>query len=227
MRQTIYILVLLMAAQSNLSAQTTRPHSDPPCPTLSVECPSDLPQEGQTLTFKARVNGGDPDAKLTFNWTLSNGTINSGQGTDTITIIFGNSSPSTTATVKVGGMAAKCQNIASCTLPMAHPSRSRRFDLYGDVEEEDEQARLDHFASELNNNPGAQGYVIAYEEQGSEPGTAAARLGRIRDYVIGQRGIDGSRIVTVEGGRRQQTEIELWIVPTGATPPAATPDAEP
>ncbi|MBC7910318.1 MAG: hypothetical protein H7Y30_07455 [Pyrinomonadaceae bacterium] len=225
MQKAIYILAFMVVAQISLRAQVSEPEAKVKCPTIVVECPTEPADDGDSITFTAQVKDADPNANLKFYWTNSSGTITSGQNTSTI-VIKKDGSPGSfvTATVEVLGLDASCINTASCTETIVcHDSPSRRFDKYGEIEEEDEQARLDNFAIELNNNPGAQGYVIAYVGQRRRRGVASARLERIRDYVIKVRGITSGRIVTIEGGRRPKTETELWIVPTGAEPPKPTP----
>src|SRR6185503_569894 len=56
----------------------------PPCPTVSVSCPSQA-DPGSPVTFTASVSG-DSGLSLTYNWSVSAGTISSGQGTSTITV---------------------------------------------------------------------------------------------------------------------------------------------
>jgi hypothetical protein len=51
-------------------------------------------------------------------------------------------------------------------------------------------------------------------------------MSRAREYLITQRGIDGSRIVTVNGGFREDDSVELWIVPSGAAAPRPTPTVQ-
>jgi hypothetical protein len=41
--------------------------------------------------------------------------------------------------------------------------------------------------------------------------------------MVNTRGVDPGRIVTVDGGYREDMTVELWIVPSGATPPTASP----
>jgi hypothetical protein len=94
-----------------------------------------------------------------------------------------------------------------------------KFDEYGNIKFNDEKARLDNYAIQLQNQPGAQGYILAY---GSCAGEAEARAQRAKDYLVNTRGIDAGRLVTVDGGCRSDLSVELWIVPTGATPPAAS-----
>src|SRR5207247_837394 len=55
------------------------------CPTVRVSCPGDLDQ-GAPATFTAEVGQGTPSVSPTYNWTVSAGTITSGQGTSSITV---------------------------------------------------------------------------------------------------------------------------------------------
>jgi hypothetical protein len=96
-----------------------------------------------------------------------------------------------------------------------------KFDEYGNIRFNDEKARLDNYAIQLQNSPGSQGYIVAY---GSCAGEAQARADRAKDYLVNTRGIDAGRLVTIDGGCRSDLSVELWVVPTGATPPAASTD---
>jgi hypothetical protein len=191
----------------------------PPCPTVSVSCPSDVDQ-GTPITFSASVNG---DANVTYNWSVSAGTISSGQGTSSITVSTdGLGGQTVTATVELGGLDPSCSKTASCTTGIKPaPKEPVKFDEYGNIKFNDEKARLDNYAIQLQNDPGAQGYIIAY---GSCEGEAQARADRAKDYLVNTRGIDAGRLVTVDGGCRSELTVQLWIVPTGATAPAASTD---
>jgi hypothetical protein len=194
----------------------------PPCPTVSVTCP-DTVDEGSPVTFTANVTGGDPNVSATYNWSVSAGTITSGQGTPTITVTGAPVGASVTATVNVGGYPPECNTTASCTTTIRGLPRARLFDQYGNIAFNDEKARLDNFAIQLQNEPGAQGYIIAYGGRRGRAGEAQARADRAKDYLVNTRGVDPGRIVTVDGGYREDLTVELWIVPTGATPPTASP----
>ncbi len=67
MRYTPLLLLLFV-----ISAETQRTYSQS-CPVVVVTCPDS--SIGSSLTFAAKVSGGDPSAKLTFNWTVSAGKI--------------------------------------------------------------------------------------------------------------------------------------------------------
>jgi hypothetical protein len=190
----------------------------PPCPTVSVSCPADV-EEGSPITFNASVTGGPSDLIPTYNWSVSAGTISSGQGTSSITVdTAGIGGQTVTATVELGGVAPECSRTASCstsvrTRPEITPTR---FDEYGDIRFNDEKARLDNYAIQLQNQPQAQAYIIAY---GTCEGEGQARADRAKNYLVNTRGIEAGRITTVDGGCRADLAVELWIVPTGANPP--------
>ena len=94
----------------------------PPCPTVSVSCPSDVNPD-EPITFTASVTGGETGATWTYNWSVSAGTISSGQGTSTITVdTAGLSGQSVTATVSIGGADPSCTGTtASCTTSIKTP----------------------------------------------------------------------------------------------------------
>jgi len=182
-----------------------------------VSCPAEV-ELGAPVTFTASVNG---DANVTYNWTVSAGTISSGQGTSSITVdTNGLGGQSVTATVELGGLDPSCSRTASCTASVKPaPQAPRKFDEYGNIKFNDEKARLDNYAIQLQNEPTSQGYIIAY---GACEGEAQARADRAKDYLVNTRGIDGGRLVTVDGGCASELKVELWIVPTGATAPTAS-----
>jgi len=194
----------------------------PPCPTVSVSCPSEVDQ-GSPIPFTASVAGGPANATATYNWSVSAGTISGGQGTSSITVdTAGTGGQSITATVELGGFDPACSRTASCTTsvktPIAPPTK---FDEYGNIKFNDEKARLDNYAIQLQNAPGTSATIIAY---GSCAGEAQARADRAKDYLVNTRGIEAGRITTIDGGCRSDLTVQLWIVPAGATAPAASSD---
>jgi hypothetical protein len=192
----------------------------PPCPTsVTVSCPTEPAQAGSPITFTADVAGGP--GNQTYNWSVSAGTISSGQGSSSITVDTTNlAGQSVTATVELGGLDPNCNKTASCTASVAPRNVSRKFDEYGNIRFNDEKARLDNFAVQLQNEPGATGYIIGY---GSCDAEGMTRANRAKDYLVNTRGIDAGRIMTVDGGCLPELQVQLWIQPQGA--PAPTGDA--
>lgn len=100
----------------------------------------------------------------------------------------------------------------------------RKFDEYADISVEDENARLDNFAIYLlKNGPQFTGYIIVYAGQQMRSGKAQARAKRAKDYLVKVRGLEKSRIVTINGGCRDRLELELYAVPSAMSPPTPTP----
>jgi len=99
-----------------------------------------------------------------------------------------------------------------------------KFDEFGDINCEDEYARLDNFAIQLQNTPDARGYILFYggrRFRGRLPrvGEAAVRAGRLKPYLVNRRGIAAEQVVVINGGHQDNFVIQLWIVPPGAEPP--------
>src|SRR5258707_5468593 len=124
---------------------------------------------------------------------------------------------SITASVELGGLDPTCGRTSSCTVSVKPPPRvPRKFDEYGNIRFNDEKARLDTFAIQLQNEPTATGYIIGYGSCGTE---GQARADRAKGYLVNTRGIDAGRLVVVDGGCLPELLVQLWIAPQGATAP--------
>lgn len=189
----------------------------PTCPTVGITCPQQI-KAGQPITFSSTLSGASGNVPSIFNWTVSGGRIISGQGTNTITVdTSGLEGQSLKAGLSMGGYEVDCA--ASCTIEFPIPLTSRKFDEYPDIARNDEKARLDNFAIELQNDPTATGYIIIYPERGAPSATVQTRSTNIIDYLVNTRGQDSRRIVTLVGPQRESLTLELWISPQGALAP--------
>jgi hypothetical protein len=193
------------------------PRPQPVCPTVSVSCP-EAGKENAPVTFTADVSGGTPGIAPSFNWTISAGRIISGQGSPSITVdTTGLAGQTVRATLDVGGFGMPCP--ASCAVAIPIVNKPRKFDEYYDIARNDEKARLDNYAIQLQSEPGSEGYVIVYPSRKADPAQAQARAQRISDYLVNTRGIDTHRVVITMGPAREDWLFELWVVPEGAPPP--------
>lgn len=105
---------------------------------------------------------------------------------------------------------------------------ARKVGEYGGIGISTERGRLDNFAHHLRHvDPDAQGYIIAYGGRRGPSDEAQTRADTIRRYLVNARDIDASRLVTVDGGFREKATAELWVVPSGAMPPMASPTIPP
>ncbi|HEX8119510.1 MAG TPA: hypothetical protein VF521_19700 [Pyrinomonadaceae bacterium] len=114
---------------------------------------------------------------------------------------------------------------AAATAPPI-PSPTRAIDEYGDVPFDDEKARLDNFAIEVQNDPTAVGHLTCYGGRVERKGEAQRRCARAKNYLVNYRGISADRIVTVDGGYREELTVVLWVVPPGASAPQPSPTVD-
>lgn len=210
----------------------------PSLPPLKSPCPypvilSAPPQvsEGQTIIFTSDVSysGSTP---LNYTWTVSpaSARVLSGAGTPTIEVdSTGLAGERITATLVVddGSGEPACRQTAQATtyIPPTPPreSPSRQFDVCCSCSFDDQKARLDNLAIELQADPTSTTYVIAYGGRTSRIGQGDLLAERARAYLVNMRNLDQSRIVVINGGFREEDCVELWIVPSGATPPQPSP----
>ncbi len=206
-------------AFSSTSVLVNRCQPQPPvCPTVVIECP-DRVELNQPLTFSSKVTGGSPNVAQIYNWTVSAGRIIDGQGTSTIHVdTTGLAGQTVTATLSMGGYNLDCS--ATCLVPFPVPVERKKFDEFPAIARNDEKARLDNYAIELQNDPTSTAYVIVYPGQRGRPGDVQRHTTQIVDYLVNSRGISAQRIVTLVGPARDVLMVELWLCPQGAKPPA-------
>ena len=191
----------------------------PVCPAIEISCPTNVTLD-RPLTFTSRYSGGVP-ANVTpvYNWTVSAGTIISGQGTDTITVdTKGLAGQTVRASLSMGGYNLECAADCAVNLPLPKIIGDR-FDEFGDIPRNDEKARLDNFAIALQNDPTATGYLIVYPGRTSKRREVQDHFGRVIEYLANSRQIDKARIRTIEGPKKDELRVELWVAPQGAPPP--------
>lgn len=205
-----------------------------PCPfPVNVSAPRAV-GEGEIITYAADVSY-EGTAGLRYNWTISPATarIMNGVGSPTITVDstgLGGQRIVATLTVDDGSLDPACVQTAQAVSAVAAEEKkilvAREFDECNTCTFDDQKARLDNLAVELQNDPTMTGYIIAYGGRTSPIGKVEMLMTRARDYLTNERAIDGSRIVIVNGGFRESDSVELWLVPRGAASPRATPTVQ-
>ncbi len=201
------------------------------CPTVWVEGPSTTYETVSTdepITFSAHLSASNSTAQPEYRWEVSAGTIVSGQATPKITVdVVGLGGLVITAKVSVGGLACSAEASRSITLLPEGMVCGLAFDQYGDIRFEDEMARLDNFAVQLQNYKTAQGHIFVYAGKQTYKDEAKERLQRAKDYLVNVRGIEPERVITIDGGYRMDFSFTLLVVPPGAAPPSASPELSP
>jgi hypothetical protein len=105
-------LVMLAAIIFGLQFLPTAADGADKCPSITV---TGVAEEGPSALFSANVTS--LNENLTYVWTVSAGTITTGQGTLQISVAAADGS-TVTATVEVGGVLASCPATASATVDL-------------------------------------------------------------------------------------------------------------
>ena len=205
-----------------------------PCPfPVSISAPNQV-TEGEIITYNADVTySGDSALKYTWKVTPSSAHIISGLGTPTLSVDssgLGGQRIIATLTADDGSSDPACAQSAQVVSIIAPIKKvvivAREFDECNNCTFDDQKARLDNLAVELQNDPTTRAYIIAYGGRMSPVGQVEKLMNRAREYMVTQRGIDASRLSVVNGGYREEDSVELWIVPSGAAAPQATPTVQ-
>ena len=202
-----------------------------PCPfPVNVSAPQNV-TDGEIITFTADVSYGGT-SNLNYKWkvTPSTARIISGANSPTLTVDstgLGGHRVVATLIADDGSSDPSCsQSAQAVSVVAALPKKSivaQEFDECNSCTYDDQKARLDNVAVEMQSDPSTRVYIIAYGGRMSPLGQVEVLMGRAREYLVSQRGIDASRLVVVNGGFREEDSVELWMVPSGAKPPQATP----
>lgn len=74
------------------------------------------------------------------------------------------------------------------------------------------------FADTLKRQPRSKAYLVAYADGDRAPG-AWRRFASSEKLQLEGLGVESSRLEVVNGGRRKQSVVELWLAPEDAPPP--------
>jgi len=170
---------------------------------------------GDPMMFTANVTGLTKNSTLEYEWTVSIGTISSGQGTPSITVdTTGLADTNITAEVKIKGLYDNCPNTASETGSITVVCRlPRTFDEFGKISANEVMVRTKNLFIELENSPNSQSYVIIY-------GTDEEIVKREKQIQKAIRflKLDANRVTILRGGENLNGGVwtKIYIAPLGA-----------
>lgn len=203
-----------------------------PCPyNIQISGP-DKVTEGDLVTFTT-INAANPSSSLKYLWkiTPNNLPVTKDSGMSSITIdTTGLGNKSITAEVEVtdGVYDEYCRQKISLTtdigkLPTPIVRQATEFDSLAFRVFDDDKSRLDNFAVELQNNPDQKGYIIIYQGTAKNSPKSDKMAKRTNEYLVKTRGIEQNRLTIVQGGTREATIGDMWLIPPGANLPVPTP----
>ena len=205
-----------------------------PCPfPVNISAPNQV-TDGEIITFTADASySGTADLKYNWKVTPASARIISGAGSSTLNVDstgLGGQRIIATLTADDGSSDPACAQSAQAVSIIAPVVKkiivAQEFDECNSCSLDDQKARLDNLAIELQNDPSTRAHIIAYGGRTSPLNQVEKLMSRARDYLVTKRGIDASRLQIVNGGFREEDSVELWIVPSGAAAPRPTPTVQ-
>ena len=102
------------------------------------------------------------------------------------------------------------------------PEVARMIDCYKAKSMDEEGGRLDNLIRQLQSSLRSIGYIIRYKGTKTTATKFKGRGYSIKTYVFDIKGFDRFRVKFITGGARSKDSTELWVVPAGASAPAAS-----
>ena len=160
-----------------------------------------------------------------FEWKVSAGTISEGQGTTEIKVDVSKvSGTRTTISVQLGGLSLECDDKAMRVIEFGNSARLSDSFEYTNISLF--KAIGDSYTAVLYARPDLKGHIIVYEKRDGRESIAPSLVKGIKDYLITNRGILPERITVIDGGFREKTFIEMWLMPQDVSPPKPRPTVD-
>jgi hypothetical protein len=191
------------------------------CPTIKVSGPAGLIAHGMATIFS--INADLPNFEnLKYEWTVTAGKIDQGQGTPHLYLITNNADGGKELNVKVRviGLPARCSDTAEFVYgELQFEGDPVSLDEWGRLSRKDELGRLDLAAAAWKQKPSRRLYFIVYLEQNETAASERARIKRISDHLTKTRRIPKEHVVILKGGKMGHRRTVVYFFPPGAYPP--------
>ena len=189
------------------------------CPDISGYFEGPRFDNSKPAIFRAYIY---PEGSYKLNWTLSEGRITDGQGTQRIEVDPA-SSTRITASFSVADLPAPCRNSELVTVDLTHgPFLSDAMDQFN---ESMLRGRLDSFLTEIISHSAYQGVIIVYgaRNRGRVSLDAATKL--VQNHLAFRR-FPMNRVRVAKGGYRDYPGFESWLMLSGMEMPKPTPSVD-
>lgn len=183
------------------------------CPNISVSGPAGIVRPGDSAVFAANIIV-DVSQKISYEWTVSGGTIENGSDSAVINVRTSPSLPDVviTATVKVTGLPAGCLSRASETANVVTPGDIFPVDEFGPASLNDEKARMDNIATQLNASKTGSALILIMLAPKESKESAIRRVKRLTNILTTRDQIPLDRFSFVYGNR-DRSETIIYILP--------------
>jgi hypothetical protein len=99
---------------------------------------------------------------------------------------------------------------------------------YSNISSRERKIRLDYFVDRLQRRtPQSKVYIIGYGGRRSLPNEAQLRANQAKNYLIKEHRINTARIVIIDGGYKDDVQVELYIISPSAPKPLPSPNIYP
>jgi hypothetical protein len=213
------LATLIVASALSAPGQTA-------CPTVEVTGSPQFTTAGMAITVTAKLTGAPRRAKPEYSWYV-NGTPISGEGTSTLVFEAHEGTVGVNASVSVDGFDAKCEVKGEWSTSLSPVGPTRRIDAFAGLSLADEGLRFARLRSKLVEDPQDRGYVVIYGGRISEKDAYKKTSARVTAQIQNLKGLDPKRIKIIDGGFREQAEVELWIGEPDSPEPSPAPDVDP
>lgn len=224
-KNPIFLVIIILAASAEALSQGA--HYTYP---FSIGCPEERVRAGAVVSIDAKFEGGytGENYSPTYNWSVSQGSIVSGQGTPSVQVDTGPGGGDVTVILNREFTQAhypEVQREASCSIAVAPLPVARMYDEFRTAGSNCEEgfARLDSFFTELANNPVEDGLIVIYGDA-LDKKAAPRREKQLLNYFT-LRKFDQSRVKVIRGAARSQGTTQFWLIPPGAGPPVVTEES--
>lgn len=217
MKTLIFGIILFLAVCPVVFGQTAANN----CPEITVIGPGGITNPGDIMTFTASVNNFSGTDEIKYEWAVSAGTIEKGQGTSSIEVRTTKEmrDSNVTATVQIAGVDEGCAQTASdigsiaagiiCGMP---------YDEFGRLSRGDTRARVDSFLIRLLNDPDSSALIIITLNERESRALKLSFLNNIYGWVEFRK-FNAARIKFVVHKGPYDTEARVWLIPRGAETP--------
>ncbi len=207
------LIILSIATLTTLFAQAQN------CPAISVESSSYQVPVGDTLVFGAVTK--NAPANVTYNWSISAGTIISGQGTSLIKVSTAELADGmfVTATVEIGGIPRSCNSAASSSAEIIPAAQLVTKGTFTNSQELKNAVQQFITATGLKDPENAgMGFIYLY----AGPKTTESSMKIFKDAIVSA--FEYNKILPHqykigEGGKKKLATYEMYLIKEGSPDP--------
>ncbi len=205
-------LIILVFAGFALGQATTAN-----CPTVQVIGPSGVTPFGQNVVFTAKVE--PSHNKLTYKWTVTEGTIVDGQGSSSVTVTSHADGVSVIGAVEVFGLPDGCESTALESAPIDNLPSICPFDEWESLRPNGVRNKLDIFFATLTNLPNDTGLIVLRSNTEEKQTLDNPRIQFIVKHAKFRKFDLGRLVFKIEPVERDQSYTVLWVMVKGAELP--------